>query len=142
MLAVFKPRLLAFTVLAASTCFLNTAQAASVSMQLDDFHSHCDIRQLGLSNAQLNNLRAIRSDYKRAADKAYRKGSATNRNRRQNIIKILSQDSFDSNAARDYVESRYLSSMDFAVDELQIQHRLYKMLSYKQRQQWLSNCLK
>ena len=87
-------------------------------------------------------LRRLRTDFKQINDKAYRKTVRSDRNRRQTIIKILSGDSFDSNAARDYVESRYLSSMDYAVDEMEIQYRLYHLLNPRQRQQWLSSCLR
>nr|WP_301286334.1 Spy/CpxP family protein refolding chaperone [Neisseria perflava] len=110
--------------------------------QLDDFYPNCDIRQLNLSQDQHNALRRIRTEYKQASDRASRKTQRTDRTRRQSIIKILANDSFDQNAARDYVESRYLSSMDFAVEELAIQHRFYHILNGSQRQQWLSNCLR
>ena len=49
---------------------------------------------------------------------------------------------FDQNAARDYVENRYLPNMDFAVDELAIQYRVYQLLNDRQRQQWLATCLR
>ena len=104
--------------------------------------SNCDIRQLNLSSDQHATLRRLRTDFKQINDKAYRKTVRSDRNRRQTIIKILSGDSFDSNAARDYVENRYLSSMDYAVDEMEIQYRLYHLLNPRQRQQWLSSCLR
>ncbi len=65
-----------------------------------------------------------------------------NKNRRRDIIKILSSDKFNADDARDYVENRYLSGMDFAVDELSIQHRFYKLLTPSQRQYWLNACLR
>lgn len=118
----------------------HTAQAAPPP--LHDFHQNCDIRQLDLSQEQHNNLRRIRLEYKQAADKAHRKAVRSDRTRRQNIIKILSANSFDQNAARDYVENRYLSGMDFAVEELDIQYRFYRLLNERQRQLWLENCLR
>lgn len=114
----------------------------AAAMPLDDFHQNCDIRQLNLSQEQHQALRRIRAEYKQASDKAYRKMIRSDRTRRQNIIKILSGDNFDQNAARDYVENRYLSSMDFAVEELAIQHRLYRLLNPRQRQQWIDGCLR
>ena len=111
-------------------------------MQLDDFHPNCDVRQLGLTQSQQNSLRKIRSEYRQAADKAYRKIVRSDRTRRQTIIKILSGNMFDQNAARDYVENRYLPNMDFAVDELAIQYRFYQLLNDRQRQQWLATCLR
>lgn len=117
-------------------------QAATHSIQLDDFHPNCNFRQLNLTQEQHNAMRKIRSDYKSAADKAFKKELRADRTRRKNIIEILSKPNFDQNSARDYVESRYLSSMDFAVDELTIQHRIYHLLSPGQRQIWLDNCLR
>ncbi|WP_371865585.1 Spy/CpxP family protein refolding chaperone [Neisseria yangbaofengii] len=116
--------------------------AAPHSSQLDDFHANCNFRQLNLSQEQHSALRRIRSDYKVAADKAYKKEQRTDRTRRLNIMKILTNPNFDQNNARDYVESRYLSHMDFAVDELAIQHRIYHLLSPSQRQIWLDSCLR
>lgn len=112
------------------------------AVPLDDFHQNCDIRQLNLSQEQHHALRRIRLEYKQASDKAHRKMMRSDRTRRQNIIKILSGEPFDQNAARDYVENRYLSSMDFAVEELAIQHRFYRLLNQRQRQQWLDSCLR
>ncbi|WP_244947200.1 Spy/CpxP family protein refolding chaperone [Neisseria animalis] len=118
-------------------------QAASHSSLLrDDFYPNCDVRQLNLSPEQQKSLRLIRMDYKKANERASRKVSRIDRTRRQNIIKVLSASHFDQNAARDYVESRYLASMDFAVDELAIQHRFFQLLNFSQRQQWLSSCLR
>ncbi|MDO1508970.1 MULTISPECIES: Spy/CpxP family protein refolding chaperone [unclassified Neisseria] len=117
-------------------------QAMQLTSQLDDFHPNCDVRPLGLSDAQNNELRNLRKEYKKARDKAARKADRINKNRRRNIIKILSEDKFDTENARDYVENRYTFSMDFAVDELAIQHRFYKLLSPQQRLLWLNSCLK
>ncbi len=116
--------------------------AAPHSSQLDDFHPNCNFRQLNLTQEQHSALRRIRSDYKVAADKAYKKEQRTDRTRRRNIMKILINPNFDQNNARDYVESRYLSRMDFAVDELAIQHRIYHLLSPVQREVWMNTCLR
>ena len=88
------------------------AHAGPQYIKLDDFQANCDIRSLNLTQDQHNALRRIRNDYKQASDKAYRKLVRTDRNRRQVIMKILAADKFDQNNARDYVETRYLSSMD------------------------------
>lgn len=118
------------------------AYAASSSTQLDDFHPNCNIRQLNLTQEQHRVLRRVRNDYKQAVDKAFKKEQRADRTRRQNIIRILSNPTFDQNSARDYVEGRYLSSMDFAVDELAIQHRIYNLLNPHQRKMWLDSCLR
>lgn len=119
-----------------------TYAQASPMTRLDDFHPNCDVRPLGLSHAQTNELRNIRKEYKKAIEKALRKDERVNKNRRRDIIKILSSDKFNADDARDYVENRYLSGMDFAVDELSIQHRFYKLLTPSQRQYWLNACLR
>ncbi|WP_244895104.1 Spy/CpxP family protein refolding chaperone [Neisseria dumasiana] len=121
---------------------LSSAYAGPMASTLDDFHPNCDIRSLGLTREQNNELRNIRKDYKKALDKSIRKDDRILKNRRRDIIKILSSDRFNQDDARDYVEKRYISSMDFAVDELSIQHRFYKLLSPTQRQHWLNICLK
>lgn len=121
---------------------LSSAHARPLAASLDDFHPNCDIRPLGLTREQNNELRAIRKDYKKAMDKSVRKDDRILKNRRRDVIKILSSDRFNQDDARDYVEKRYISSMDFAVDELSIQHRFYKLLSPTQRQHWLNICLK
>ena len=121
---------------------VSPAHAGPQYIKLDDFQANCDIRSLNLTQDQHNALRRIRNDYKQASDKAYRKLVRTDRNRRQVIMKILVADNFDQNNARDYVETRYLSSMDFAVEELEIQHRFYHLLNPRQRQLWLSSCLR
>ncbi|WP_373746028.1 Spy/CpxP family protein refolding chaperone [Neisseria dentiae] len=123
--------------------FLGATYAqASPMTRLDDFHPNCDVRPLGLSYAQTNELRSIRKEYKKAIEKALRKDERVNKNRRRDIIKILSSDKFNADDARDYVENRYLSGMEFAVDELSIQHRFYKLLTPSQRQYWLNACLR
>lgn len=137
-----SPLLLQFISLTVLLTCSGLVFAAPSSGQFDNFYPNCDIRQLGLSQDQQNALRKIRSDYKTAANKATRKAQYADRTRRQNIIKILSNPSFDQNLARDYVENRYLSRMDFAVDELAIQHRFYHLLNPQQRQLWLRNCLR
>ncbi|STZ75911.1 Spy/CpxP family protein refolding chaperone [Bergeriella denitrificans] len=129
----------AFSLLAVSAL----VQAAPHSVLLrDDFYPNCDIRQLNLSQEQQNALRRIRIDYKQAGERAYRKAARVDRTRRQSIVRVLSAENFDQNKARDYVENRYLASMDFAVDELAIQHRFFQLLNNTQRQQWLTNCLR
>uniref|UniRef100_UPI0035A16FA0 hypothetical protein n=1 Tax=Neisseria sp. TaxID=192066 RepID=UPI0035A16FA0 len=95
----------------------NYAHASGYTARLDDFQPNCDVRPLGLSVEQSNELRNIRKEYKKALDKPARKDERVNRNRRRTIIKLLSDDKFDHDNARDYVETRYISSMDLAVDE-------------------------
>ena len=118
------------------------AQAAQMAVQLDDFQPNCDIRQLSLSPEQRNQLRSIRTEHKKALDQANRKNDRINRNRQRNLMRILAADDFNESFARGYVGERYAPSMDFAVDELKIQHRFFQLLSPDQRRLWLNACLK
>ena len=118
------------------------AQAAQMAVQLDDFQPNCDIRQLSLSHEQRNQLRSIRTEHKKALDQANRKNDRINRNRQRNLMRILAADDFNESFARGYVGERYAPSMDFAVDELKIQHRFFQLLTPDQRRLWLNACLK
>lgn len=108
----------------------------------NDFQPNCDIRRLGLTQGQHNELRKIRAAFKMAGDRARLKVMHSEHSRRRSVVEIISSDVFNRNEARDYVESRYHSSMDFAVDELEIQHRFFHILTPQQQQMWLSSCLK
>lgn len=116
--------------------------AAPMTSRLDDFYPNCDIRPLNLTRKQRSELSSIRKEYKKALNKSMRQDDRINKNRRRDIIRILSDERFNKEDTRDYVEKRYLASMDFAVDELSIQHRFYKMLNPAQQQYWLNACLK
>ena len=118
------------------------AQAAQMAVQLDDFQPNCDIRQLSLSPEQRNQLRSIRTEHKKALDQANRKNDRINRNRQRNLMRILAAEDFNESFARGYVGERYAPSMDFAVDELKIQHRFFQLLTPDQRRLWLNACLK
>lgn len=118
------------------------AQAAQMAVQLDDFQPNCDIRQLSLSPEQRSQLRSIRTEHKKALDQANRKNDRINRNRQRNLMRILAADDFNESFARGYVGERYAPSMDFAVDELKIQHRFFQLLTPDQRRLWLNACLK
>ena len=118
------------------------AQAAQMAVQLDDFQPNCDIRQLSLSREQRSQLRSIRTEHKKALDQANRKNDRINRNRQRNLMRILAADDFNESFARGYVGERYAPSMDFAVDELKIQHRFFQLLTPDQRRLWLNACLK
>ena len=118
------------------------AQAAQMAVQLDDFQPNCDIRQLSLSPEQRNQLRSIRTEHKKALDQSNRKNDRINRNRPRNLMRILAADDFNESFARGYVGERYAPSMDFAVDELKIQHRFFQLLTPDQRRLWLNACLK
>ena len=118
------------------------AQAAQMAVQLDDFQPNCDIRQLSLSPEQRNQLRSIRTEHKKALDHASRKYDRINRYRLRNLMRILAADDFNESFARGYVGERNAPSMDFAVDELKIQHRFFQLLTPDQRRFWLNACLK
>ena len=117
------------------------SHAAEAYIPPNDFQANCDIRRLGLTQGQHNELRKIRAAFKMAGDRARLKVMHSEHSRRS-VVEIVSSDVFNRNEARDYVESRYLSGMDFAVDELEIQHRFFHILTPQQQQMWLSSCLK
>ncbi|MDO5640068.1 MAG: Spy/CpxP family protein refolding chaperone [Neisseria sp.] len=119
-----------------------SANGSPLTTRLDDFHPNCDIRKLSLTREQHGELRIIRDDYKKALDNALKKSERSNRQRRREVVRILSDESFNQDAARNYVSARYLSSIDFAIDELQVYHRIYQLLTPAQRRQWLDACLK
>ncbi|WP_301884838.1 Spy/CpxP family protein refolding chaperone [Neisseria uirgultaei] len=136
----FAKPVASFFGMALLSCQISYAAPSYIS--LTDFQPNCDIRRLELSQEQRNDLRKIRAAFKLANDKAKLKGIRSERSRRQAIVGIISSDTFDRSEARGYVESRYHSSMDFAVDELEIQHRFFHILTPQQQQMWLSSCLK
>lgn len=128
-----------FGVLFGSTGLL---PASPLSAPLDDFQPNCDIRQLSLTPEQRSQLRTIRYDYKRELDQANSKNNRIIRSRHPTLMRLLAAESFNESAARDYIQARYMPSMDFAIGELKIQHRFYQLLTPVQRQQWLKTCLK
>ncbi|EFH22971.1 Spy/CpxP family protein refolding chaperone [Neisseria gonorrhoeae] len=129
-----------FLSMALLSCQLS--HAATAYIPPNDFQPNCDIRRLGLTQGQHNELRKIRTAFKMAGDRARLKVMHSEHSRRRSVVEIISSDVFNRNEARDYVESRYHSSMDFAVDELEIQHRFFHILTPQQQQMWLSSCLK
>lgn len=140
---VMKPsRFIGLIAASALYLSLSAAQASPLTSRLDDFQPNCDIRKLSLTRDQHAELRVIRDDYKKALDNAMKKSERSNRQRRREIVRILSNDTFNQEAARNYVSARYLSSIDFAIDELQVHHRIYQLLAPNQQRQWLDACLK
>ncbi|UOO83087.1 Spy/CpxP family protein refolding chaperone [Uruburuella testudinis] len=133
-------RLLAATALCAG--FSAATQASPLTSRLDDFHPNCDIRKLSLTKEQHTEMRIIRDEYKKTLDSAAKKTDRTSRQRRREIVKILSEEPFNHENARNYISGRYLASIDFAVEEMQVQHRIYQLLTPGQRRQWLNACLK
>lgn len=140
---VMKPNPLIQLLAISALCIgMPTAHASPASSRLDDFQPNCDIRKLSLTQEQHIQMRNIRDDYKKTLDQATRKNERSKRQRRREIVKILADENFNQDAARNYISTRYLSSMDFAIDELAVQHRIYQLLTPAQRRQWLDTCLK
>ncbi|UOO87438.1 Spy/CpxP family protein refolding chaperone [Neisseria arctica] len=137
-----RPLVIKTTLFGALFSSASLLSATPLSAPLDDFQPNCDIRQLSLTPEQRNQLRTIRYDYKRELDQANSKNNRISRFRHPTLMRLLSAESFNENAARDYIQARYMPSMDFAIGELKIQHRFYQLLTPMQRQQWLKACLK
>lgn len=112
------------------------------ALTIQDFQQNCDIRQLNLSQEQADHLRNIRNEYRQALDDLSRNNRKVEHGRRGNLIKILSGERFDEKQAQRYVEERYAPGLRFAVDELDIQHRFYQLLSPEQRKIWQKICVR
>ncbi|MDO4878682.1 MAG: Spy/CpxP family protein refolding chaperone [Neisseria sp.] len=123
-----------------STLISPTAPAHALNIQ--DFQSNCDIRQLNLSQEQANHLRNIRNEYRQALDELMRDNRKIEHSRRGSLMKILAGERFDEKQAQRYVEERYAPGLRFAVNELDIQHRFYQLLSPEQRKIWQKNCVR
>lgn len=116
--------------------------ASQPPMSLNDFQPNCDIRQLTLTPEQYSQLKNIRHEYKKALDKARKANARLSHNRQAVLIRILSGEHFNENMSKDYIQTRFAPSTEFAIDELKIQHRFFQILSPDQRQTWLKNCLR
>lgn len=117
-------------------------QHAYAIMPNDNFLPPCDIRQLNLSKEQQIQLRDIRTEHKQVLDRVSRQGRSLERARRQNIIKILSSTSFDETQAARYASDHYQVKSRFAVEELNIQHKIYRILTPEQQKIWLDTCIR
>ena len=60
---------------------------------------------------------------------------------RDNLLRVLSNPHFDERQAQRYVSERYGYGLQFAVDELSVQHKFYHSLTPAQQRIWLQKCL-
>ncbi len=119
-----------FSVLMGSLLCIHPAQAAGMN---------CDVRQLSLSQAQQNQLRILRNQYRILLNEQTRnKPSATTS--RRNLVNILMQDDFNENAARQYVSKKYQYNAELDMLNLRMQHYFFKVLTPQQKQQWIRYC--
>ena len=100
-----------FAVSAPLSCLSFPASALTIQ----DFHPNCDIRQLNLSRDQYESLRGLRGEYKQAVEK----------------LNLQNRGS----------ERPYGYGLQFAVDELSVQHKFYHSLTPAQQRIWLQKCL-
>ncbi len=107
-----------FLSMALLSCQLS--HAATAYIRPIDFQPNCDIGRLRLTQSQHYELRKIRTAFKMAGDRARLKVMHSEHSGHRSVVDFTSSDVFNRNEARDYVESRFLSGMDFAVDGLEI----------------------
>lgn len=108
----------------------------------DSIQPNCDIRQLSLTAAQKTKLRDMRLEHKRALDKAINSTRKSDQNRRDSIYRILSAKQFDQNQAERYIQEKYQARMRFEVEEIEVQHSFFQLLTPQQQQIWLQTCVK
>lgn len=106
------------------------------------FPPPCDIRQLNLSKEQQSQLRSLRAEHRQILDRVGKQNRSLERSRRQNIIRILSSASFDETQASRYVADHYQAKSRFAVEELGVQHKIYRLLTPEQQKIWLETCVR
>lgn len=100
---------------------------------------NCDVRQLSLSEAQKNQLKVLRNQYRILRDEVTRnKPSATTS--RRHLVQILMQDDFNEGAARQYVSQKYQYNAELDMQDLRMQHYFFKVLTPQQKQQWIRSC--
>ena len=100
---------------------------------------NCDVRQLSLSQAQQNQLRLLRNQYRILRDEQTRKKPSATSSRRY-LVQILMQDDFNENAARQYVSQKYQYNAELDMQDLRMQHYFFKVLTPQQKQQWIRYC--
>ena len=108
----------------------------------DSFLPPCDIRQLNLSKEQQGQLRSLRVEHRQILDRVGKQNRSLERSRRQNIIRILSSASFDETQASRYVADHYQAKSRFAVEELGVQHKIYRLLTPEQQKIWVETCVR
>lgn len=116
--------------------------AAAHPLGTQDFLPNCDIRLLGLSSSQMEQIKELRAEYKQALDKAAATENRLERSRRSNIQRLLAAPNFDEQQALRYIQTRYTAGQQFAIDELSIQHKFHNLLNARQRKIWLNNCVR
>ena len=117
-------------VLFASLFCVNSAYAVGMN---------CNVSQLSLTASQKTQLKQLRNEYRIGRDELMRKKSSAAVSRRD-FAKILMQDDFNEQAARQYVTDKYLYSASLDMQDLRMQHAFFKVLTPQQKQLWLQHC--
>ena len=86
-------------------------------------------------------MRGLRGEYKQAVEKLNLQNRGSERPLRDNLLRVLSNPHFDERQAQRYVSERYGYGLQFAVDELSVQHKFYHSLTPAQQRIWLQKCL-
>ncbi|EGZ46104.1 Spy/CpxP family protein refolding chaperone [Neisseria wadsworthii] len=122
---------------ATALCTLSLHASAVV---LSDFYPNCDMRSLSLDENQQKALLQIRNAHKKNIERVKIRNRSANFSRKQELIKVLSTVPFSKHEARRYLQKRYDSDMDLAVEELSVQHKIFQVLTPEQQEKWLANC--
>lgn len=116
-------------------------QPKVVSASPGNFQPNCDMRSLALSSSQQEQLRQIRIEHRKNMEEARRKDRSENASRKQHLVQqVLSSNPFNRKEARRYLQKRYDSDMDLAIEELAVQHKIYHVLNPEQQEAWVANC--
>lgn len=137
-MATFKI-LSSFTVGLILLSFSPVAQSVPIAF---DFLPNCDFGQLKLSESQNKKLRSIRIEYKKEIQRISEGRVQKNRNSRLVLEKLLSPSHFNSTQAQNYLEEQNKEYLNFAITELEIQHKIYQLLTPQQQKRWLEICVR
>lgn len=122
---------------AAAICTLSLHVSAAV---LSDFYPNCDMRSLSLDEEQQKALRQIRNTHKKNIEKVKIRNRTAHFSRKQELIRVLSISPFNKYEARRYLQKRYDSDMDLAIEELSVHHQIFQVLTPQQQEKWLATC--
>ncbi|MDO4640753.1 MAG: hypothetical protein Q4A84_03495 [Neisseria sp.] len=105
-----------------------------------NFYPNCDMRSLSLTEEQQKELRQIRIEHRKNIERARQRDYSEGFSRKQDLIRVLSASQFNKQEARRYLQKRYDSDMDIAMEELSVQYKIFQVLNPQQQEKWLSTC--
>ena len=104
-----------------------------------EIRPNCDIRSLGLNDAQREKLQSRRQQHK---DELRQINQENNRRRADiNLRRFFNKSPFDRNQANKIAQERFTDDMQRTVAELNFYHDLFQMLNSRQQEMWLQKCV-